>query len=86
MGLVNTENAPVPERWGVNELMRCLFVVICGTEQGKLCIRKDVYSKVPDHFINALGVKDCGRFYLLQLAKEAHSSIIIPKGGIWTPS
>ncbi len=86
MAQVNAETAPAPEKWGINELMRCLFVMICGTQHGKVCIRKDVYNMVPDSFINALGVKDCGSFYLLQLAKEAHSSILIPKGGIWVPS
>ena len=75
-----------PEKWGVDEMLRCLFVMLCTTPDGNFGIRKDILKKVPDHFIHAMGVRDIGHSYLLQIANEVKNGIIVPKGGVWTPS
>lgn len=84
--MAKSDTIKAPGKWGVDELLRCLFLMLCATKDGNIAIRKDMLKMVPDNFVNALGVRDCGSSYLLQIANEAHSKIIIPKGGIWLPS
>jgi hypothetical protein len=83
---INADTAPPPEKWGVDEMMRFLMCMVLASPTGKACVRKDVFRRVNMNMLNAIGIKDCGQFYLIQLAKEAHGSIIIPEGGLWFPS
>jgi len=84
--LINADTAPPPQKWGVDEMMRCLLILLAATEGGKFAIRKDLFKQVTMNHLHAVGIKDCGQFYLLHLAKEAHGGIIIPAGGIWSPT
>jgi hypothetical protein len=78
-----------PEMWGVNELLKFLFVCICASPGQKITIRKDVMKAVPDNYLELIEVIDIGHSVMLkgkERARKLVDNIVVPRGGIWTPS